>query len=286
MVEGPIIYNSVTGGKRVVGTRNIEKAKGIVSGTLRGSGAVFGLVSSLLRVAVDGRIFSISNQNFTLSAANGSNPRVDIAQVDTDGTITIKAGTAAASPACPSPDANNIFLAAVWVGPSSASTVGDMNSQTATAQAFVIAYYYMNGGLHASRVGVTDSPTTTSNTFVDADEMELPLFFPDNGFSYELCWDTVLVETYGTGREGAVITLEIDSSDKAEDIFGRTEALELPDLTVFKFFRFLSMHLNELLSVGAHTVLGRWHKDPDGTDIGMNKQQRRIWIHQVAQPEA
>ncbi len=285
MVERVVGYNTSTGKKQFIGTRNIDKGKGILSGRVEGDAARnFSIVS--LIVAVEGKPISIGSTTIALTAPDGSNPRVDLLQVDSDGTLSMKDGTAAADPACPAPDTGQAALAVAYVPANGDNVLRDMNEQTAVTQPVVIANYYANGGLHASRVGVTADPSTTSDTFVDADEMTLPVYFPDDGYSYELCWDVVIQETYGVLREGAVIGIEIDGTDKTEAIFARSSAHELLDAdSIFRFDYFLSVHLNQRMSQGAHIIQGRWQKDGSGTSIEMKDQQRRIWIYQVAQPE-
>lgn len=52
--------------------------------------------------------------NLSATAAHGSLARVDIVQVDsTDGTVSYKAGTAAASPVAPDPDEDNVAIAEI-----------------------------------------------------------------------------------------------------------------------------------------------------------------------------
>ena len=54
--------------------------------------------------------------SITLSAADGTKDRIDIVQIKTaDGTVSKKDGTAAATPAAPSPDTGNIAVAQVLV---------------------------------------------------------------------------------------------------------------------------------------------------------------------------
>lgn len=289
MVDRLAGYDTSTGRKVFVGPRNVHLGKGIVSGVITGNAISFAIsVSGLVVAAGEGKDLPISDGAFGLALSDATNPRVDIAQVSTGGELSMKAGTAAADPAVPEPDADHAFLAAIWVPANSSGLVRDMNGQLAITEAVIIEYYYMNGGVHASRVGVTADPSTTSNTFVDAEEMQLPVYLPDLGVPYEVCFDTVIQEVYGVLREGAVIGLEIDGSDLTEAIFARSSSFELLNAEdIFKYVYFLSVHHNPPLpSAGPHRIFGRWHKDSAGTSIEMKDQQRRIWIYQVAQPEA
>lgn len=53
--------------------------------------------------------------NATITAANGSNPRIDLISIDYNGAVTVTAGTAAAAPVCPALPANSIPLCQVYV---------------------------------------------------------------------------------------------------------------------------------------------------------------------------
>lgn len=55
-----------------------------------------------------------ASDNEAADAADADDPRVDIVQIDvTDGTISYKAGTAAADPVAPDADADNVVLAEI-----------------------------------------------------------------------------------------------------------------------------------------------------------------------------
>lgn len=59
--------------------------------------------------------YSITGANATITAADGSNPRIDLVCAKTDDTLVVTAGTAAANPKAPDIPANNILLAIVYV---------------------------------------------------------------------------------------------------------------------------------------------------------------------------
>lgn len=64
-----------------------------------------------LRSRSTGAYVAVAQTDVTLSAADVTNPRIDILQVNTTtGVVTKKNGTAAATPAAPAPDASNITL--------------------------------------------------------------------------------------------------------------------------------------------------------------------------------
>lgn len=58
---------------------------------------------------------TVASGNVTITAANGTNPRIDLVVVDNAGVKSATAGTAAASPKAPALPANSIMLAMVYV---------------------------------------------------------------------------------------------------------------------------------------------------------------------------
>lgn len=69
-----------------------------------------------LRNRQTGVFVAVAQTDTTLSAADGTNPRIDIIQVHTTtGAVTKKNGTAAASPVAPTADASNIAVAQISV---------------------------------------------------------------------------------------------------------------------------------------------------------------------------
>lgn len=69
-----------------------------------------------LLVRDTGARVSVAQTDTTLSAADATNPRIDIIQVNyTTGAVTKKNGTAAASPTAPTADAGNIAVAQISV---------------------------------------------------------------------------------------------------------------------------------------------------------------------------
>lgn len=69
----------------------------------------------LLNRSTSARV-DVDQTDLTISAADATNPRVDIVQVhSTTGAVTKKNGTAAATPSAPAPDTGNIVIANVSV---------------------------------------------------------------------------------------------------------------------------------------------------------------------------
>lgn len=66
-------------------------------------------------VLSNGTMFAVAAADVTISAANATNPRIDLIVVDSAGALQVRAGTAAASPKPPVRTANDVVIAAVYV---------------------------------------------------------------------------------------------------------------------------------------------------------------------------
>jgi hypothetical protein len=66
-------------------------------------------------VLSNGTMRAVAAGNVTITAADATNPRLDLVVVDSSGTKAARAGTAAANPAPPARTANDVVLAVVYV---------------------------------------------------------------------------------------------------------------------------------------------------------------------------
>lgn len=73
-------------------------------------------------VLSNGTMFAVAAGNVTVTAADGSNPRIDLIVVNSSGTKACRAGTPAASPKPPARTANDVVIAQVYV-PAAATTI-------------------------------------------------------------------------------------------------------------------------------------------------------------------
>lgn len=255
--------------------------QGIMTGELLGDGATR-QVNAVSLVMLKGGVLSASVTVALVIAANVSgSPRTDLVQWD--GTsLTVKTGTPGALFPCPAPDGGNIPIGVVFIPTSAGNLVRDINKQLATSDPVIVAHYCAKSGIHASRVGVTPDPSTSSVTFVDADEMGLSVFFPQSGYKYELSWDTVMAQDYGMVREGGVIGMNFDGSDEDDAVISRNSAWGSPSLLgVFEYEFELSIHYQRLFAIGSHTLKGRYRRDASGTGIALLQKRRRIWIERA-----
>lgn len=68
-------------------------------------------------------LFAVAAANGTITAANATNPRLDLVVITSAGAIAVRAGTAAAAPKPPARTANDVALALVYV-PANDTTIG------------------------------------------------------------------------------------------------------------------------------------------------------------------
>jgi len=74
-------------------------------------------------VVISNRVwFSVTGADVTISAADGTNPRLDLIVVNSSGALAVRTGTAAAAPKPPARSANDVVLGVVYV-PASDTTI-------------------------------------------------------------------------------------------------------------------------------------------------------------------
>jgi hypothetical protein len=91
---------------------------GVVSGctvTAQGSPDMTVAVAAGVTRNTDGSTATVASGNVTITAADATNPRIDLIVVGSTGTKSATAGTAAASPVFPAIPATSVVLAAVYV---------------------------------------------------------------------------------------------------------------------------------------------------------------------------
>ena len=134
-----------------------------------------------------------------------------------------------------------------------------------------------------SRIIVTDSPSTSSSTYIDADEMFLPLYFPRAGFRYELCWDAqVAQDYYGFNSEGFLITMGFDGTDEDDNIITRGYIhANLGSVSISGFMLSQMLIYNRFVSAAAHRLKGRWKVGNVSSAQILKYKRRRIWVHEI-----
>lgn len=66
-------------------------------------------------VLANGALFAVPAGTVTITAADATNPRIDLVVVNASGALVVRAGTAASAPKPPARTANDVVLAAVYV---------------------------------------------------------------------------------------------------------------------------------------------------------------------------
>jgi len=138
---------------------------GILSGLIQAGPGAMQVQSSSLVVMRNGVQESVPNTTLNVTAADATNPRVDMVQWNGT-TLSMKNGVAAtiSTMNAPSPDAGNIPLALIFIYPNG-TTIKDLGQQDATGQFNAIfAYYYSRRGLYACLLARQNSSANFNNT--------------------------------------------------------------------------------------------------------------------------
>ena len=182
---------------------------GILSGSIIAGAGAMQVQSSSLTVIRNGASEAIPNQSVNVTAADATNPRVDMVQWD-GATLSVKAGTPASISTmnAPTPDANNIPLALIFIYPNG-TTIRNMGLQDASGQFNAIfAYYYARRGLYAALLARQDSSVSSA---LQADPVvALPVYHPRTGV-VSISYDGSVVTAGGAIPLGVFVTLHLDA---------------------------------------------------------------------------
>lgn len=134
------------------------EGNGVLSGcavTAQGSPDMTVAVASGV-VRVNTKRVSVTGANVTITAADASNPRIDLIVVNDSGTLSCTAGTASATPKAPDIPANSVLLAVVYV-PATDTTIAtnqitDMRVVVADGEDAI--QFLIDGGGSAITTGV------------------------------------------------------------------------------------------------------------------------------------
>ena len=105
-------------------------------------------------VLSNGVMFAVAAADVTVSAADATNPRIDLIVVNSSGALAVRAGTAAADPKPPSRSANDVVIASVYVPA----------NDTAIATTQIKDRRMLRGGSATTCIYKTTTAETTNNT--------------------------------------------------------------------------------------------------------------------------
>jgi hypothetical protein len=146
---------------------------GVVSGcavTAQGSPDMTVAVASGT-ISVLGVNQAVTSGNVTITAAHATLPRKDIVVVNSSGTKSVTAGTAATQPLKPAIPANSVVLAEIYV-PALDTTI---NTNQITDKRVIVQAALSTAGPHLIARKTSDQSVTSSTTLVDCTSMGLPV---------------------------------------------------------------------------------------------------------------
>lgn len=112
-----------------------------------------------------GKRYRVPRTTLTVSTADATNPRIDVVSVDSDGVVSITAGTPASSPSAPSISATSLALANVAVGAAVTSIV-TANITDRRVREPITGYYIRDAAIetdHLATSAVTTAKIADSN---------------------------------------------------------------------------------------------------------------------------
>lgn len=191
-------------------------------------------------VSVGGTEATVSSGTVTLTAPDGTNPRIDLVWADSSGTKGKTDGTAAAVPAPPALPASTVVLAYVYSPAAGGNTVG---STWITDKRVGISVPRTK-----SIVKIADESVTSSTVLQDDDELFLPLAASTNYafevFIYYVGGSSPDFKMAFTVPAGATIVwVEIDGLNSGPEsltntpITGSGTAATIPDITTPSWIR-------------------------------------------------
>lgn len=138
---------------------------------------------------------AVAAGNVTITAADGTNPRLDLVVVNSSGTKAARAGTAAANPKPPARSANDVVLAVVYI-PASDTTIG---ANQITDLRVINAFYNRT-------VALASDHAISSTTGTEVTGLKMPLEPGTYAFKY-----TLLVQS-ATTTVGPMLGVNFDGT--------------------------------------------------------------------------
>lgn len=214
-----------------------------------------------LILAKGGARTKIANGNLSIGTNSSGNPRVDLIQWS--GTVlSVKAGTTGADPDCPSPDAGNIPIAAVFV-PNGFSTVRSMGYiNPGFAQAVVIGLYYASGLF--GFITNADGFQTSTGAGVNVTGASLRLYAPTVHAGYRIEFDAS-VNIDAAAANGALIQATLDGGSPGSQ--SNTDSVRIDNFVANDVIPLHAKADSPTITVGAHKWRGRLAPNVNGNNV-------------------
>ncbi|MCJ7633458.1 hypothetical protein MUP77_13865 [Candidatus Bathyarchaeota archaeon] len=225
---------------------------GIIEGTVLAGAGAMQVSSSGLSVIRNNALEVVPNTTLNVSAADATDPRIDMVQWD-GATLTLVTGTPAliSTLACPAPTVGNIPLCLIFIYPVG-TTIKDLGYQDSSGQFNAIfAYYYARRGLYAALLARGDS--LVSGSAVDP-VVALPIYNARVALYRIEFSGGVTIPDSTTDKVGIQVVLRLDGTSitRTDD----AQRLRVPTQTLDQTGFAISMQYSRSqVSAGSH----RWN---------------------------
>jgi hypothetical protein len=183
----------------------------------------------------EGQRTEYPNGNLTITANSSGSPRVDMIQWDGK-TLAVLAGTPNGNPQAPSPSANNVPVALVYV-PNAFSTVRSFGFvESGVAQARIIGFYHAISGLYAW-MGSTASQQTNAIAGTEFTTFRLPVYIPRLGARWQYSM-SAFINLDAAASNGAKIIPVIEGGLTGFDLIDGVDGLRYDNAALNDGLRF------------------------------------------------
>jgi hypothetical protein len=229
-------------------------------------------------IQISATSYSITGANKAITAADGSNPRIDLICANTSSALTVTDGTAAANPKAPDIPANSVLLAMVYVPASDT----DIDSNQITDKRVIVLE--RNAGVNC-RVTDAGNQTLTTTTWTDVnfdtEDYDTATFhdtvtnnerltIPSDG-KYSVGY-MLQIDNNATGRRGARLMVDATNAIHWEEELS-------PDATIPAF---LSGNVDFEFTTGQYVTVQAFQNSGGDLDIEQaNDYSPTFWIKKI-----
>jgi hypothetical protein len=251
---------------------------GVVSGcavTAQGSPDMTCAVASGVTRNADGTTAVVASGNVTITAADATNPRIDLVVVSSAGAKSATAGTAAAQPVMPAIPATSVVLAAVYV-PATDTTIA---TNQITDKRVVLPTPPVGAAYRRSSANYT----TTSTTFADVDATNLALTITTLARRVQIGLVGSIQST--VAGDGAALDVLIDAAYASAGATAGVMAVICTSATASRRVNASFIWMSDVLSAGSHTFKLQWRRSLGSGTLSMigdsTDQVMQFWVEET-----